>query len=116
MSKYLTSGKSTRYTRSDQLNGSAYARATQLNRDKNNSSDATESADEIQQYVSLVGSVDYTEHDLKQFSAMVDFPSHVSSRKRTDHGIWASCQFTDQDNAGIMQLQHELIAVTNSKR
>jgi len=57
MSKYLTSGKSTRYTRSDQLNGSAYARATQLNRDKNNSSDATESADEIQQYVSLAAVV-----------------------------------------------------------
>jgi len=116
MSKYLTTGRSTRYNRSDQLNDSAYARATRLFRDKNDSSGATDLTGEVQQSVQLIGADDYAEHDLQQFSAMTDFPVNTNTRKITDHRIWESCHFTDQDDAGFKQLQHELNAVANSKQ
>lgn len=116
MSKYLTTGRSTRYNKNDQLNESAYARATPLFHDKSGSSDTIESSNEFQQSVQLVGAFNYTEHDLRRFSAMAKFPSHSNRRKRTEHGVWESCQFTDQDDAGFKQLQHELVAIADSKR
>ena len=116
MSKYLTSGNTARYTKSKQLSDSIYARPTRLIRVNNSSSTPTESADKLQRPVQLFGAVDYTKHDLMQFSAMTDFPVSTNSRKRTGHKVWESCQYTGQDDAGFKQLQHELGAVADSKR
>jgi len=116
MSKYLKSGKTTRYTSRDQSSYSAYTRATRIFGIENNNTDATDSAAEFPHSVQSGNAVNYTEHDQQQFSAMEDFPAGVNTCKKTDHGTWKSCQFTDQDDAGFRQLQYELSAVADSKR
>ena len=114
MSKYLKNSSTARYTSSENFSHSKYARATRIQHDRNHSSDATASTDNVQQSVLSVNAVEYTEYDQQQFTALANFPNRISNRKLTDHKAWASCQFTDQDNAGFKLLQHELSAVAQS--
>ena len=114
MSKYLKHSSTARYTSSENFSHSKYARATRIQHDRNRGSDATASTDEVQQSIQSVNAVQYTEYDQQQFTALSNFPNRTNHRKLTEHKAWASCQFTDQDDAGFKQLQHELSAVAQS--
>lgn len=107
MSKYLTSEVTGRYSK----NGlGTSTRNTGLG-----DNDPAFDAQAVTPVFNLSGT-DYTENDQQQFAELSVFQSLPKSRSRKPSNCWASCQFTDQDDAEFQQLQQDLNAITGHSR